>query len=431
MEGPVSDNCSDAANAVTEEARLGQELDHLYRFTGTIGSNRSVENLLSDALDPIRAMAQADKVSLVLVASDDGTVMENRQQGWENLTDPGIQTSDIAKLGTEAINVDDVGVLRGMGIELPIEVGESAAVVPLTAYGRPLGLLVVVRKSGFSATTLKLLNTAGRQFALAIKNARLFADLETSYHRLIDSQEELIRSERLAALGGLAATMAHEIRNPLATLFSSLSQIRKHAQITGDSATLLEIAEEESVRLNKMVTGLLEFARPRMPRSDEVHPAEVISELVTVLANGDDFPGGVEIRFDPSATDLVVSVDSELFKRTLQHVLNNAVAAVEPERGRIEISILAGDDQVGGMEVVVKDNGCGIAPDIMNNIFEPFFSTKPSGVGLGLSVARRIVEDHKGSVEIDSEVGIGTTIQLLFGGESNPVVLASLVDGEI
>jgi two-component system sensor histidine kinase HydH len=288
------------------------------------------------------------------------------------------------------------------------------ALVPLFAYGQQLGLLVLSRATEpFSVATLKLLNTAGRQLALAVENSRLFADLQMSYRQLMDAQEELIKSERLAALGGLSATMAHEIRNPLATIFSALSQIRKHTEMSGDSATLLEIAEEEALRLNRMVGGLLEFARPKMPRFEDVRPLEVVNEVIGATLNGEDFPDGVEIEVSPGAENILTKLDPELLKRSLQNLMANALAAIESDKGKITVEVQK-TDQEGEIIITVSDNGCGIAADVKHSVFEPFFSTQPSGIGLGLPIVRRIVEDHRGSVEIDSEEGIGTTVKLLF-----------------
>jgi signal transduction histidine kinase len=123
------------------------------------------------------------------------------------------------------------------------------AVVPLWAHAHLRGVAVLIRAEGtFSPSILKLLTAAGRQLALAAENSQLLSDLQNSFRKLLDTQEELIRSERLAAISQLSATMAHEIRNPLATIFSAVSQIRKHGNVEGTFATLLDIAEEEATR---------------------------------------------------------------------------------------------------------------------------------------------------------------------------------------
>ncbi|MCP4676668.1 MAG: hypothetical protein GY854_14385 [Deltaproteobacteria bacterium] len=411
----MTDSMGDGLSEVNG-GKLSLELDHLYRFVGAVGSNLDVDTLADDALSPLLTMGRGNKVLIVIINDqNDNTII--KQRGWPSLTTITFKSRDIADLGLEAIGY-------GSSEEVPAPFGEllgkepgSWAIIPLAAYGRQLGLVMVGREDEpFNASTLKLLNTAGRQLAMAVENSRLFGDLQQSYQRLMDAQEELIQSERLAALGGLAATMAHEIRNPLATIFSSLSQIRKHAQITGDSATLLEIAEEEAIRLNRMVGGLLEFARPRIPRIEEVQPLDIVNEVIEGVVGNPEFQKGVEL----SATvigkdkDFVARLDPELFRRAVLHLVNNGVAAVESGEGKVSVELQAGKGEDEEMSLAVVDNGCGISPGIRHNAFEPFFSTQPSGIGLGLPVVKRIAEDHRGSIVIDSKPGEGTRVQLLF-----------------
>ncbi|MCP4605761.1 MAG: hypothetical protein GY847_35445 [Proteobacteria bacterium] len=399
----------------SEETRFYRELDYLYRFAGAVGSNLDVDTLLDDSLPTLLTMSRANRILVALFADKEAERVIIKQRGLPDLPEIELLPQTAAALGTDA-----VGYLDSKELPKPFNKALAAtdgpwAVIPLSAYGRQLGLLVLGRSGEtFDETTLKLLNTAGRQLAMAVENSRLFDNLQQSYGRLVDTQEELIQTERLAALGGLAATMAHEIRNPLATIFSSLSQIRKHAQITGDSATLLEIAEEEAIRLNRMVGGLLEFARPRIPRVVEIRPGDIVKEIIQTVSNSAEFPEGAELALAPEAEDIVATLDPDLFRRTIQHLVANSVAAIEPEKGKISIGIEEVIDPDEGISVTVCDNGSGINPEVFSNVFEPFFTTRPSGVGLGLPVVKRIVEDHGGFVEIDSAPGRGTRIQMLF-----------------
>lgn len=408
-------------NGSSEE--VGRVLDHLYRFAGVVGSNLDVGTLFDDALSFLQNMVAAPQIMSLLLSRDESSDHTIKQKNFDELGEIEISRDAIAELGTEAFACDGAEGLPP-GFEALSPAQGSYAVVPLFAYGTELGMLLLGRTQGqpFTSRDLKLLNTAGRQLALAVENSRLFGDLQESYRKLMDAQEELIQSERLAALGGLAATMAHEIRNPLATIFSSLSQIRKHAQITGDSATLLEIAEEEAIRLNHMVGGLLEFARPRTPRIGEVRPIEVVREVATALSSAQEFPTGVDIRVSEEAEEIWAHLDPELFRRTLDHVVANAIAAVDPRDGIVEISIAAlgeDDDSGKGIVVSIRDNGQGIPKEIQSDIFEPFFSTKPSGIGLGLPVVRRIVEDHGGRVTVDSKPGEGTEVRMTFKSKAS------------
>lgn len=401
-----------------DEERLGLELDHLYRFAGTVGTNLNVETLITDTLGPLLTMAKAEKVFVALVEGDGFENSTMRQIGWDRQPQIESLPQAIDMLENDAAGYPSTGDLPSSLSRAFSDTEGAWALVPLFAYGQQLGLLVLSRTSEpFSVATLKLLNTAGRQLALAVENSRLFADLQASYRQLMDAQEELIKSERLAALGGLAATMAHEIRNPLATIFSALSQIRKHTDMSGDSATLLEIAEEEALRLNRMVGGLLEFARPKIPRFEEVRPADVVTEVINATLGKEDLPKGIELELVPGAGDIVTKLDPELLKRVLQNLTANAVAAVESGKGKITVEVKKTDNE-GEIIITVSDNGCGITTDVKHSVFEPFFSTQPSGIGLGLPIVKRIVEDHRGSVEIDSEEGAGTKVRLVFGAKN-------------
>jgi signal transduction histidine kinase len=412
----VNDDFSQAADDDGRSEGFGREFDNLFRFVGAVGSNLDIDTLLDDAISQLSAMARADQILIAVILGDEeiAQAVMVKKRGLPELTGAVVSTEDIAGTGTDAIsginNQELPRSLRGVARHLK----GPWAVIPFTVYRRHVGFMVVSRRDTFNESTVKLLNLAGRQLAIAVENSRLFRDLQRSYRRLVDTQEELIRSERLAAVGGLAATMAHEIRNPLATIFSSLSQVRKHGQITGDSATLIEIAEEEAARLNRMVGGLLEFARPKMARIDEVNPLEVIEEVVAATLNNPEFPSGVDLAVTPDSERIYANLDPELFRRAIQHVISNAVDAVEPGKGKISIHVEEDKNQGEKLVVAVRDNGSGITPELKPSIFEPFFSTKPAGIGLGLSVVKRIVEDHKGSIEVNTEVGAGTEVRLLF-----------------
>lgn len=407
------------SGAVSKADNLSLQLDHLYRFTGIVGGTLDGETMLNDALDPIFSLAQAKKVLLQIAPTppEAGDMTLFIQRGWEEKPGPLMTPEDIFELGAEATVFERYDSLPKSLRAAVKRFDGPAALVPLQAHGRRLGYILFVRGAKdpqFNANTRKMLSTAGRQLALATENARLFSDLESSYSRLMGAQEELIRSESLAALGGLAATMAHEIRNPLATIFSSLSQIRKHANITGDSATLLEIAEEEALRLNRMVAGLLEFARPRTPRPERVHPCALVRDLIDRTLEKGAVPEDARIELKAADEDFEADIDPELFQRAVGHVLSNALAALPRKDGRIEVEIVYETTPHERLTVKVSDNGPGIPAQYRDKVFDPFFSSKPSGIGLGLSVVKRIVEDHRGRVQIDSEQGKGTTACLLF-----------------
>jgi signal transduction histidine kinase len=400
------------------EDEFETRLDHLYRFAGTVGSTLRVDMLIEDALNPFLSIAGGNRILISLCRSEHFQHPIVKHIGFDAVSLTEIQSDDIAHLGTDIHYVQDTFPLPQWALQfLGNEQNLRPAIIPLWAYGRPLGFTIITSSTPFDNRTLKLLHTAGRQLALAVENARLFGDLEMSYHRLLYNQEEKINSERTAAVGSLAATMAHEIRNPLATIFSSLSQIKKHAHITGDAATLLQIAEEEAVRMNRIVSGLLEFARPGVPRFDRVNLVDIAKDVATETRKLIDAQKNIEIVLEPESTEMTADVDATMVKKALHHVMENAVAAVDPKKGRIVVKIVSEVEQHQKKDVVkitVEDDGIGVTKDIQNKVFEPFYSTKPSGIGLGLPTVARIINDHGGMVNFSSEPKEGTVVSLTF-----------------
>jgi len=389
-----------------------QALDQLSRFSAEVGALVDPVTLPKAALPLFAALTGATRGCLGLVEPARPTLRLAATIGCEAPPALELRASEIERLGNQAWRIPDAR-LPSCCAALLRAFGESLFLVPLFAHNRLLGLVVVERTTGDEGPSLELLSAAGRQLALALENAQLFADLEASYRKLMDAQAGLIRSERLAAIGELAATMAHEIRNPLATIFSAITQIRKHAGMQGDAATLLMIAEEEAVRLNRMVTGLLEFARPRVPNLSTGRPAEVFPEAVRAVLGHPDYHEGVEVGVVPGSDQVVAAFDQELLQRAVKHLASNALQALGPRAGRIDFAVRAETGPGGMVAVEVRDSGCGILPEVREKIFNPFFTTKPAGTGLGLPVVKRIAEDHGGAIEIVSEPGQGTLVRIL------------------
>ncbi|MCK9523278.1 MAG: ATP-binding protein [Proteobacteria bacterium] len=391
-------------------------LDHLCRFSSTLGTTLDVDTLIEDALEPLRSIANADRV-FIAISRTNARQLEPIGQigGWQLLPQvTGLSAPPVASLGTETLVFAHMDQLPpAIGTKLSAVDGPVAA-VPLWAHAHLRGLVLFNRRTQtFSAKTVKLLTASGRQLALAIENSQLLSDLQDSYQRLMDAQEELIRSERLAVLGQLSATMAHEIRNPLATIFSAISQIRKHSNPADIAVTLLDIAEEEAIRLNTMVAGLLDFARPRTPMLEA-------ESLIEVVQNALAHPPFTEILAERNIECTLQApqrmpphpLDRELIFRALDILLSNALAAIEQSPGQIHVRIKR---QKNSPVVEITDNGAGISPEHKAKIFEPFYSTRPSGIGLGLPTVQRIMEDHQGHIELTSQPGAGTVVRLFFG----------------
>jgi two-component system sensor histidine kinase PilS (NtrC family) len=224
--------------------------------------------------------------------------------------------------------------------------------------------------------------------------------------------EERIRiSDRLAGVGELAAGLAHEIRNPLASITGSSQMLRESSQLTDDSKTLLDIIERESMRLNGLISDFLAYTGPSLRNTGAVDMAALIGDVAEAVRTGDAREKDVVVE-NLVAASLLVDGDAEQLKQVLWNLVRNAVQAT-PTGGRIRLDLFS---QVRHGEryavTTVSDTGKGMDPSHTAKIFNPFFTTKEGGTGLGLAISQRIVQMHKGFIEVRSQPGHGTVFSV-------------------
>jgi two-component system sensor histidine kinase PilS (NtrC family) len=231
--------------------------------------------------------------------------------------------------------------------------------------------------------------------------------------RLIEMEEKMRRQERLATVGSLAAGIAHEIRNPLASLRGSIQMLQGELDLEDDHKHLMDIVLRETDRLNTIITEFLDYARPRSRQRERMALHAVLNETIVLFKNSKNFRGGIEVRcmIDPQLT---VTGDPQRLRQVFWNLLINAAQAIR-DAGSISISAVPGTgDQSDEAIIRISDTGMGIADEHLQNIFDPFFTTKTDGTGLGLAIVFRIIEDLGGSIDVKSEPGKGTifTIRL-------------------
>jgi len=221
----------------------------------------------------------------------------------------------------------------------------------------------------------------------------------------------LKRADRLAAVGELSARIAHEIRNPLASICGSAQLIAQNPDLRGEERQLLDIVIRESDRLNKLLSDFLAYARPHPPHRVEVPLCRIIDDL-RILMRSDHRFERIVIRQE-FADIMTVRVDVDQFTQVLWNLFVNAVDAM-PEGGQITIGMAPLSDKGEGEngatwdEIMISDAGTGMSPHELAGIFEPFYTTKRNGTGLGLATVYRIVEGHGGQVRVESTMGKGT-----------------------
>jgi two-component system sensor histidine kinase HydH len=258
--------------------------------------------------------------------------------------------------------------------------------------------------SGIAGVVVGLLASRERRHRAKLEEAT--RELAEVNRELRNNFERLTKAERMYAVAQLSASLAHEIRNPLASI-SGAAGILKRGHATPDNVEeCLDVIEKESNRLNKLLANFLNFARPRAPRFQATDLAAVIDSTVA-LARHSGEASSIEFRRSIDGTLPEAQCDSEQLKQVLLNLLMNAVHATG--KGAVDLHAYARE---GSVFITVRDEGSGIPKEQENRIFEPFFTTKTNGSGLGLAIASKIVEQHGGILSAENAPGKGLTMVL-------------------
>jgi two-component system sensor histidine kinase PilS (NtrC family) len=252
------------------------------------------------------------------------------------------------------------------------------------------------RRLGLSATPLS--DHAGTVIGRVIH----YQDL-TDLRRM---EQAVARAEHLASIGRLAANIAHEIRNPLASISGAVEVLKGLPGADAETSNLVEIAVREVDRVNALITSLLDYARPRTDERQRLDLGEMVGEIAKIFEQ-ERRTKEVGLQFHAPAGIFVEAASGQM-QQVLWNLLRNAADAM-PEGGTIHLAVGQQTGDPPEAVLVVRDTGIGIAEQDLDHIFEPFFSRKPGGTGLGLATTVRIVEAHSGMIEVLSQPGKGTT----------------------
>ena len=303
---------------------------------------------------------------------------------------------------------NDVGLRFGWFPSVPI--------LPLGFFAFSFGVSVtLIGRYGRAASTLALRSEELQQRS---------AELDASVRELKQTQQDLLRSEQLAVVGELAAVIAHEVRNPLAIVNNAVASLRKRHTTVDDRRTLLEIINEEMARLDKLVSRLLNYARPVVVNRERVALRELIVRSLTLIEDKPDV--NAELSFAGGANE--VPGDADLLRQVFENIVTNAVQAMH-DKGTLRVNVRAEKwrgERVVSIELV--DDGEGMSKQACASALSPFFTTRPTGTGLGLPIVVRIIEAHGGALEIDSRIGDGTTVRILLPQQAGVVLAGDAED---
>jgi PAS domain S-box-containing protein len=223
-------------------------------------------------------------------------------------------------------------------------------------------------------------------------------------------EKKLYESQKLAALGQLSAGIAHEVRNPLSSIKMSLQILGKRMNPTGNDLKRFKIAEKEVEHLEMLVNNVLVFAKPLEPRKMSADLAKVLDHAIAMAEKG---IADKQIELQTEYGNIPpVTVDAAMMAGAFLNIIRNAVEAVA-ESGNITVSLRYFDETNQSVVVEIKDNGCGIDEEDMPHIFNPFFTVKKYGTGLGLSQVKKIIDLHRGTIDILSKKNEGTVVSIV------------------
>lgn len=390
--------------------RRNQELAALDEINRMISSTLNLDQVLVSALEGLDRLIKADALAVVLSGEDAQAwvVRTARSARGAWLEGRVVPEHDpvFSAMQAEAQTVLLRGVEQGLWVEslesLPLDI----LCVPLVRREEMLGLLVVLNQAGrLDEDTVPLVEHIAATVVIAVHNAQLYQDLEAFADEIERSQSQLIQAEKMAAVGRLAASLAHEINNPLQAIQNSLHLVSHQAVEEEARQKFLEMAQQEVARLVQIVRRMLDFYRP----STAMQPLDLNRPVEDALAIAGK-------RLQQSKIEVVARLSPDLApvrgaaNQLTQVFLNIIINAIEamPQGGTLWVGT-ANHAERRQVVAAFRDSGEGLQMRARENLFEPFHTTKPSGTGLGLAISYGIVERHRGMIEVESPPDGGAT----------------------
>ncbi|MBI4589572.1 MAG: response regulator [Candidatus Rokubacteria bacterium] len=356
------------------------QLESLHRIGEQITSQLSLETLAGELLPALAPALGFSRLEVSVVDSDTGKLVI-----WP-LPEPG---KAAAPAGGE-----------GRLLEVPLAIEGRVT-------GRLRGWIASADLSPADAE--QVLRIVASQVAVASENARLYEGLRRQMDELRTTQAQLVQSAKLAAIGELAANIAHEINNPMTSILGYTTLMLEEGVETASRTDYLKTIQSEALRIRETVRALLDFSRQRDFTKERVDVGQTVKDTLALVRRHAALSNiAVEERYDPDLP--LIDVDVPQCKQVFLNLITNALDAM-PNGGTLTVTTARDGEFV---RVDLGDTGAGIAPANLSRIFDPFFTTKPTvkGTGLGLSVSLGIIQSHGGTIDVQSEVGKGSVFSV-------------------
>lgn len=248
-------------------------------------------------------------------------------------------------------------------------------------------------------------------------STRLEKLVQEKTDEILQLERKRFHLEKMAAIGQMAATLVHEIRSPMSSIKMALALFQKKKDtFAGQERRVMELAEQECQRIETMLKEILDFAKPQEIRlvAQDIHIVldQAVERVKPILQRKK-----IQLQKEWDSRMPLVLVDAERLLQVMVNLLQNAMDAIMHEKGEIQLTTHYNEKQ-GSCQIEVRDNGIGIPQQDLAKVFDPFFTKKPGGTGLGLSVVQKIIETHKGRIQIESTIGKGTLVRVELPVES-------------
>jgi len=392
-----------------------------------------LEPLLDVIMNILSNVCRINRAIIMLVNEADGYLEYIHGVGFDGKVPDEIKNYRVAlgRVSNILVRVANTGkseyihevknsVLRKENVILSHGNPTSVYVVPLITKAKVIGVIATdaVEGVGVPQETRETLEIFAPQIAIAIENAKLYRRLQEQMEKLKQSQALLGRAEKFSFLGDLAARLAHEIKNPMTAIGTFIQMLPIKYDDEEFRNEFYQIALEETARVNNLITELLDLVKVKEPNL-EMSDLHVLINKMILLISPQCNSKNIQINLQFSPDIGLAWIDTEKMKEVILNLLVNAVDFT-PEGGKIELktaNLNVNKEKTAGIRIEVKDNGSGISQAVIDNIFDPYFTTKHkstihNGTGLGLFIAYQNMKDHNGTIEVISKVNAGTTFIL-------------------